>query len=82
MKKVLLILACLPLAISAGAQELRDTIYMSYPDDCTMKVSLRHDYTKTLVTKLFLAQSMSDGLYKHADNGEQKVFLLLENEAR
>lgn len=78
MKKALLILACLPLAISAGAQGLRDTIYMSYPDDCTMKVSLRHDYTKTLVTKLFLAQSMSDGLYKHADNGEQKVFLDFE----
>lgn len=79
MKKALLILSSLLISgTMAIAQEVRDTVYMSYPADRSMKVNLRHDYTKTLVTKLFLCQAKHDGKYKHADNGKQEVFLNFE----
>ena len=68
----------LTLGSMAMAQEVRDTVYMDYPADRSMKVNLRHDYTKTLVTKIFLSNSKFDGKYKHADNGEQDIFLNFE----
>ncbi len=55
-----------------------DTTYMDYPADCTMKVHLRHDYTKTLVTKLFLSNNLFDGRYKHAGNGKQSICINFE----
>jgi len=58
------------------AQEM-DTTVISYPD-YEMKVHLRHDYTQTLATKLFLSQSCFDGKFKQADNGTQKVCMTYE----
>lgn len=75
MRKLLLTLIVTLFFIPLRAQQHRDTVYMSYPDDCSMKVNLRHDYTKTLVTKVFLSNSEFDGKFKHADNGKQRVFL-------
>lgn len=60
------------------AQEGLDTLYVDYPADRSMKIEQRHDYTKTLVTKLFLSQAGFDGKYKHADNGRQTVYLNFE----
>ena len=45
-------------------------------------VSPRHDYSKTLVGKLFLCQAEYDkeymGLYKMRDNGKQTVYMTIE----
>lgn len=73
-----LMLGCL---LGASAQTHRDTTYMSYPEDCTMKVHLRHDYSQTLTTKLFLCQSHRDGRYKHADNGKKTIKVNFEQAA-
>lgn len=55
-----------------------DTTYTNFKKDFQMYVSPRHDYTQTFVTKLFMAQSLSDGKYKRRDNGKQKVYITCE----
>lgn len=78
MKKTFALLILVLLTSQIWAQAVRDTIVLHYPEDRTMLIEQRHDYTKTLATKLFLAQSGRDGKFKHADNGKQQVYLNYE----
>ena len=76
MKKSFLFL-CILLSGIVNAQK-RDTMYADFPKDFQMKVNLRHDYTKTFVTKIFMSQALFDGRFKHRDNGKQTVYATCE----
>lgn len=76
MKKPFLFL-CILLSVVVNAQK-RDTVYADFPKDFQMKVNLRHDYTKTFVTKIFMSQALFDGRFKHRDNGKQTVYATCE----
>lgn len=78
MKRIFITLAFFLTGAAAWAQTARDTVYMDYPVDRSMKVELKHDYTRTLTTKMFLSQAGFDGQFKHADNGKQTVYLNFE----
>ena len=80
MKKSFLFL-CILLSGVVNAQK-RDTVYADFPKDFQMKVNLRHDYTKTFVTKIFMSQALFDGRFKHRDNGKQTVYATRSEERR
>ena len=55
-----------------------DTVYADFKKDFKMYVTPRHDYSKTFVTKLFMAQAEFDGRYKRRDNGRTTVRMTCE----
>lgn len=66
-----------PLVWGQG-QSKRDTVYADFKKDFKMYVTPRHDYSKTFVTKLFMAQAEFDGRYKRRDNGRTTVRMTCE----
>lgn len=69
-------------AIAQGADApARKTIPINYPKDAKLEITPRHDYSKTLTGKLFLAAAEFDGPFKRCDNGKVKVYMTIEQAA-
>ena len=64
-----------------GTGKVRKTIPINYPKDLKLEIQPRHDYSKTLSGKLFLAQALFDGPFKRCDNGKVNVAMTLEQAA-
>jgi len=66
--------------IAAGvmAEDVWREVPLAANYDVVWQVKPRHDYSKTLVGKLFLSHALYDGMFKRRDNGRQKVYLTCE----
>jgi len=76
-KRNLLVAIALSAAFSAPAQ-VASTTEFTPSADFQWKVNMRHDYSHTLVSKLFLCQSCYDGKLRMRDNGKKDLRMNLD----